>query len=108
MEINELLQNAFLSEWDRLSSRNVTPYLNLIRENFAIINVRNRINENIRSSSDKTLRERYHRHNLNELARLYARTLYQVSNSGANINEAIIRQAKMQMKSEKMCDTYPC
>ena len=108
MEINDLLQEAFLTEWNRLSSRTVTPYLNLVRENFEILNVRNRLNENINQSADKVLRERYHRQNLNELAKLYAQTLYRVSNSGINVNAQIIREAKAQMKGKGSCDAYPC
>ena len=108
MEINDLLQEAFLTEWNKLSKRTVTPYLSLVRENFAILNVRNRISENINESLNKGLRERYHRQNLTELAKLYAQTLYRVSNAGANVNESTIREAKAQMKGKGSCDAYPC
>lgn len=36
MEINNLLREAFLTEWNRLSYKNVTPYLTLISENFEV------------------------------------------------------------------------
>lgn len=108
MEINYLLQEAFLAEWNRLSTRSITPYLPIISENFAITNVRNRVNENINESFDKTTRERYHRQNLTELAKIYAQTLYRVSNNGTNVNATAIRESKIQMKSKGKCDAYPC
>ena len=108
MEINDLLQESFLTEWKRLSSTNVTPYVNTIKENFQILSVRNRINDNLNESFDKPSRERYHRQNLNELAKTYAQVLYRVSDSGRNISLTNIREAKAQMKSKGSCDAYPC
>lgn len=108
MEINNLLREAFLTEWNRLSYKNVTPYLTLISENFEVAEVRDAINENINKSFDRNTRERYHRQNLTELAKIYAQTLYSASNNGVNLNEASIRLAKNQMKSKGSCDAYPC
>lgn len=108
MEINDLLQESFLNEWNRLSSKNATPFVSTIRENFQILSVRNRINDNINESVDKSTRERYHRQNLNELAKTYAQVLYRVSDSGTNITPITIREAKAQMKSKGSCDAYPC
>jgi hypothetical protein len=108
MEINDLLQETFLAEWNRLTSRSISSQLPIIKENFAITNVRSQINENINESVDKTTRERYHRQNLAELARIYAQTLYTVSESGINVNSFTIREAKAQMKNKGKCDAYPC
>lgn len=108
MEINDLLQESFLNEWNRLSSKSITSQINTIRENFQILSVRNRINDNINESYDKPTRERYHRQNLNELAKIYAQVLYRVSDSGNNVNALTIREAKAQMKGKSSCDAYPC
>jgi ATP-dependent Lon protease len=108
MEINNLLREAFLTEWNRLSYKNVSPYLTMISENFEVEKVRDSINENINKSFDRNTRERYHRQNLTELAKIYAQTLYVVSNNGANLNSATFRIAKVQMKSKGSCDAYPC
>ena len=108
MEINNLLRDAFLAEWNRLSLNSIIPYLALISENFALDQVRDEINSNINKSFDRITRERYHRQNLTELAKIYAQTLYAVSNYGANLNSVSFRQAKVQMKSKGPCDAYPC
>lgn len=70
--------------------------------------MRRAVNESIDSSRDKSLMERYHRSSIGILARLYARTLYDISNRGLNINDQTINEAKNEMKGKKECDAYPC
>jgi hypothetical protein len=108
MEIDDLLRDAFVSEWNRLSTRSITSYLPTVKSNFAITKVKDSLNEGIDSSRDKLTLERYHRQNLADLAKTYAQTLYRISDSGVNLNETTIRQAKAVMKSRGVCDSYPC
>jgi len=108
MEINDLLQNAFLKEWNSLSFVRISSHLAAIRTNFLLLNVRNKINEDIQLAIDKTVRERYHRQNLNKLAKLYAQILFRVSNSGTTINSFTINEAAAQLKNHGTCDHYPC
>jgi hypothetical protein len=109
MEIDDLLRESFLAEWNRLTStRSATPYLEMIRSNLALSNVRTSVNESINRSINKESTERYHRQNLTELAKVYAQTLYTVSGGGINLNFQTIAQAKIQMKSKGPCEAYPC
>jgi hypothetical protein len=108
MEIHDLLKQQLLSEWNKLSDRNISPYLKEIEDNFYVWTMRKSINESIESSRDTNLMERYHRQNLLILTRKYAETLYRLSNRGTNINEQVIAEAKIEMKGQKECDAYPC
>jgi len=108
MEIHDLMKQAFQDEWKKISYRNITPFLNEVEDKFYLYTVRKEVNESINISRDKGLLERYHQNNLGILARLYARTLYDVSNEGQNINSETILEAKREMKATKECDAYPC
>jgi hypothetical protein len=108
MEIHDLIKQEFLNEWNSLTHKDINPYLKNVEDTFYIYSMRKSINESIDTSRDKTLMERYHRNSVGILARLYAKTLYEVSNNGQNINAQTIAEAKSEMKGKKECDAYPC
>lgn len=110
MEINDLLRDEFMNEWRKLTDRNISDSVGLIRKEFRIRNVENSINENMRtfSYSEKQTRERFHNQNLRELTRTFAKTLYHTSDNGRIVNSRTIMEAKTIMKSKSSCDIYPC
>lgn len=108
MRIEEILREEFEIAWRSKTYRSISDSLNLIKGQFEIERVDSFINESIRISDDRSFRERYHRRNLKELAKLFADELYYTSDSGRNINARTVNEAIDSMKGKGPCDTYPC
>ena len=108
MNVEEILEKTFLDEWSVLSDANIRPFMVEIKKSFALDRVEKYIEEELTGASDKHFWERYHQQNLRVLARLYANTLYNLSDQGENLNSDIINETKYAIKIKKECETYPC
>lgn len=109
MNIQEVVENAFIEEWIRLGGSRSQLDLPTLRQKFNLNAVQNSVNLDIRSALYEEQRERYHIMNLRKLAQIYAQILFRESIRGTELHETRMFSARNAMKAQGPCDdVYPC
>ena len=120
MNVERILEDAFLEEARRQNLTLIESELNNIRKKFNIDAVQRAVDEDIerirrryagmpyKQQEEIEKRERYHRQNLRKLAQDYARLLAErrityLTESAASETRIILKES-----AAKPCDIYPC
>ena len=111
MDIKNIVEKAFLREWEVLKGWRLTDdNIALIGKSFEFPAIEHMIYEEALHLPPQERGRAVRRHEvaLRGLARQYAQYLYQTSKRGGRLDVDAIREAKKILRSGPKCPVYPC